>query len=118
MKTNVKFKVDTDEENRQVLEHIKRRSKQQDFVWGIYINYRDYGCDNRVGDLLQAVFSLWKTYRYFAVDADKNVILCSTQKVYTLRPEKEISFQEFLEDKEMGEPKEEIVIDGVRYVRK
>jgi hypothetical protein len=118
MKTNVKFRVGSDEENQRVFEYIKEQSEKEDFSCDICLCIGKNQYLAHPHDSTRVVWSLWKGFRYFAFDEDKDLILCTDQKEYNLRPEKEICFKEFLEEKWMPEPKKEIEIDGVRYVRK
>jgi hypothetical protein len=97
MKTNVKFRVETDEENQQVFYYIKEQSEKEDFAWAVFLDGGgDYFFDSQDFDDPLAFCSVWKGFRYFAVDIYNDLILCISEEEYNKRHEKEITFEEFI----------------------
>ena len=102
--TNIKLKVETDEENQYVLQKHIELNKECEWVVTLY-NGDDYWSTHNL-DTSRAVCSVWKGFRYLVIDSDGDLILCDFEGYYTERAEKEISFDEF---KEMFEPKQTLI---------
>ena len=97
---NVKIKVETDEQNLKVQERLNLLNKENGNTnWYVtlyrgndYCYYQDY-------DSNRAVCSSWKKYKYLIVDVDLDLIICRNEDIWKRRKEKEVSFEDFMENK-------------------
>ena len=103
MITNIKLKVETDEQNQYVLEKHLELNKGCD--WLVILNFGSvYWSDRDVAN--RTVCSLWKGFRHLVIDDEGDLILCSQEEYYNERDEDEITFDEFQElQKELEEEK-------------
>ena len=100
MMKNVKIKVETDEQNLKFQERVKNLNKEAGrTAWIVYLdsgngyyNYQDY-------DYYRAVCSRIKHYRFLVINKNLDLIICTTEDIWKKRKEKEVSFEEFMENK-------------------
>jgi hypothetical protein len=113
---NVKIKVETDEQNLAVQKKLMELNHEKDrFAWYVILNTGYATYYNRDTDNFRAVCSVWKGFRYLVIDMDLDLVLFINKEVWDGREEKEVSFEEFIREDNKSE---EIVVDGVTYVRK
>lgn len=110
--TNIKLKVETDEENQYVLhKHIELN---EGFAWVVNLVNGYIYWDGQPNDYYRANGSVWKGFRHLTINSDGDLILFAFEKNYSGRTEKEITFAEF---KNMCEPEDVIELNGVKYTR-
>lgn len=98
--TNIKIKVETDEQNQYVLkQHIKLNKES---TWLVCLDYGNGSWFGQNVDDDRAVCSVWKGFRHLVINASGDLVIFAFQKHYKEREEKEITFAEF---KAMCEPK-------------
>jgi hypothetical protein len=113
---NIKIKVETDEQNLAVQKKLMGLNHEKDrFSWYVYLYDGYANCPYQDSDLPRAVCSEWKGFRYLVIDKDLDLVLFINKDAWDRKKEKEVSFEEFI--REDNKP-EEIVVDGVTYVRK
>ena len=92
---NIKIKVNQ-EQNLKVQEKVNEMNK--DRAWDVYL-YDGYVCslggidnDGRA----VCVSRNWVGFEYLAIDSDGDLILCLNKDIFDKRPEKEVSFEDFM----------------------
>ena len=97
---NVKIKVETEEQNLKVQERLHELNKEDSgFAWVVYLGsgYDFYNIQDE--DDYRAVRSRWKHYRFLIIDNDLDLVICMTEDIWKKRKEKEVSFEEFMENR-------------------
>ena len=98
---NVKIKVETDEQNLKVQERVKNLNKEAGRTAWYVILYDgfEYYYGQVTDDNFRAVCSRWKKYKYLLIDVDSDLIICTSGDIWKKRKEKEVSFEEFMENR-------------------
>ena len=97
---NVKIKVETDEQNLKVQERLHELNKENGSTnWYVTLDRGDDYCNYQDYDLDRAVCSSWKKYKYIVIDVDSDLIICINEDDWKQREEKEVSFEDFMENK-------------------
>ena len=91
---NVKLKVNQ-EQNLKVQEKVDEMNK--DRAWHVYLYYGYVFSDDIAYDFpAVGVSRNWVGFEYLAIDKDGDLILCWNKDIFDKRPEKEVSFEEFM----------------------
>ena len=117
---NVKITVETEDQNLKVQERVKNLNKEAGrTAWIVYLdsgngyyNYQDY-------DHYRAVCSRIKNYRFLVINKNLDLIICTTEDIWKKRKEKEVSFEDFMENrmkKELEELKASCFICGQKHM--
>jgi len=97
---NVKIKVETDEQNLKVQERVKELNKENGRSdWGVYRDNGTYNYDYRDNYNDLAVCSRCKQHKYLVIDVDLDLIICTSEDIWKKREEKEVSFEDFMENR-------------------
>ena len=97
---NVKIKVETEEQNLKVQERLKVLNKENGRSdWYVYLNNGIDNCIDLDSDYYRAVCSRWKHYRFIVINKYLDLIICTTEDIWKRRKEKEVSFEEFMENR-------------------
>ena len=97
MMKNVKIKVETDEQNLKVQERLHELIKEVgSSALYVYIDQGYY--DSREGAYNREVSYKRKYYRFLVINKYLDLIICLNEDDWTQRKEKEVSFEEFMEE--------------------
>ena len=97
---NVKIKVENEDQNLKVQERLCGLNKEASgFAWVVNVLNGDANYYYQVDDGSRAVCSRWKHHKYLVIDNDLDLIICVNEYIWKKRKEKEVSFEEFMENK-------------------